>query len=388
MSDGGAGFRTDTKDLPRAMTRLALVVIARNEARCIARCLESARPFVDRMILLDTGSTDDTVAIAQACGATVHHFTWCDDFAAARNAALDHSDADWNLVLDSDDWLEGDAKALGSEVLPPAAVAPPGFVGCVRIVNRAAADQPVARKFIPRILPRGVRYEGRIHEQPVSPLPKVVLPLTLRHDGFEEEQLARKAGRNEAILRAELKASPGDSYLWYQLGREHLVRGQAQEAVEALLSAHRTSTADTPYRHGIVVTLIQALKRAERFPEALALIDGEHVLWPRSPDFYFAVADLYLEWASRNPAIAMDELLPVVEGAWKRCLDIGEQPGLDGSVEGCGSHLAAQNLAMLYQTLGIDDEAQAYAAMAGEMRGRVAAWSPFPLPSGEGFLRP
>lgn len=354
------------------MPRLALVVIARNEARCIARCLDSAAPHVDAMIVLDTGSTDDTVAIAEACGATVHSFAWCDDFSAARNAALDHSDADWNLILDADDWLEGDARALGSHALPPAP-APARFVGCVRIVNRSGPDEAVARKFIPRVLPRGVRYEGRIHEQPVSPLPMVLLPLMLRHDGFEEAQLERKAGRNEAILRAELAATPGDSYLWYQLGREHLVRGQASEAADALFTAHRTSAPDAAWRHGVVVTLVQALKRAERFEEALAFIDSEHARWPRSPDFYFAVADLYLEHASRNPAIAMEELLPVVEGSWKRCLDIGEQPDLDGSIEGCGSYLAAHNLAMFYETLGIDDEAQAYARTAAEMRARLAA---------------
>jgi glycosyltransferase involved in cell wall biosynthesis len=354
------------------MPRLALVVIARNEARCIARCLTSARPHVDAMIVLDTGSTDDTVAIAEACGATVHHFDWCDDFSAARNAALDHSDADWNLILDADDWVEGDAGALGPQTLP-AAPAPARFVGCVRIINRASADQPVTRKFIPRLLPRGVRYEGRIHEQPVSPLPMVLLPLKLRHDGFEEAQLMRKAGRNEAILRAELDANPDDSYLWYQLGREHLVRGQHEDAADALFMAHRTSTQDTAYRHGVVVALVQALKRAERFDEGRAFIDAEHANWQRSPDFFFAVADLYLECASRNPAIAMAELLPVVEGSWKRCLEIGERHDLDGSTEGCGSHLAAQNLAMFYETLGIDDDALFYAEMAAGMRGRLAA---------------
>lgn len=353
------------------MPRLALVMIARNEARCIARCLDSVRPHVDAMIVLDTGSSDDTVAIARACGAMVHHFDWCDDFSAARNAALAHSDADWNLVLDADEWIEGDADALGSHILAPAPI-PARFVGCVRIVSRAGPEQANARKFIPRILPRGVRYEGRIHEQPVSPLPLTVLPLTLRHDGFEEAQLARKAGRNEALLRAALRDAPDDSYLWFQLGREHLVRGQPGEATEALLTAHRTSTLTDPWRHGIVVAALQALKRAERFADALAFVDAEHAHWQGSPDFYFAVADLYLDWASRNPAIAMEELLPIVEGAWKRCLEIGERPDLDGSVEGCGSYLAAQNLAMFYGSLGIDD-ARHYAEMGAEMRARALA---------------
>ena len=72
------------------MTRLALVMIARDEAHAIGRALDSARAHVDRMIVLDTGSVDDTPAIAAKHGAEVHHFTWVDDFAAARNAALAH----------------------------------------------------------------------------------------------------------------------------------------------------------------------------------------------------------------------------------------------------------------------------------------------------------
>ncbi len=355
------------------MPRLALVMIVRDEERCLARCLESARAHVDMMIVVDTGSTDDTVAIAERCGATVHHFAWCDDFAAARNAALAHSDADWNLILDADQWIEGGAEALGPETLPPASVAPPRFLGCAHMINHDPSEGPVVRRLVPRVLPRGVRYEGRIHEQPVSPLPLVPLSLALRHDGFDEAQLARKAGRNEALLIAQLAETPDDSYLWYQLGREHLVRGLPGEAADALLSAHRTGTAGAAWRHGTVVSALQALKRAERFEEALAFADAEYGNWQRSPDFFFAVADLYLDWASRNPAIAMGELLPIVEGAWKRCLEIGERPDLDGSVEGCGSYLAAQNLAMFYETLGIDDEARAYADMAAGMRQRLAA---------------
>lgn len=348
-------------------------MIVRDEARCIARCLESVRPYVDTMIVVDTGSVDDTVEIATSRGAIIHHHPWSDDFAAARNAALDRSDADWNLVLDADEWLEGDASALDSRTLPPAAVAPARFVGCVEIVNRGREDQMFSRSFIPRLLPRGVRYEGRIHEQPVTALPLVRLPLRIGHDGYEEAQMGRKTGRNEALLRAELEACPDDAYLWYQLGREQLAQGRVAEAADCLMTAYRTSGPDLAVRHAIVVRTVEALKRAGRCPEALALVDAEHGNWPRSPDFYFAVADLYLEWANLNPATAFDELLPVVEGAWKRCLEIGEQPDLSGSIEGCGSYLAAENLAMFYQTLGIDDESRHYSQLAAEMRRKRAA---------------
>src|SRR5690348_15991724 len=101
------------------MTRLALVMIARDEAQAIARALQSARPFVERMIVLDTGSLDGTPAVAADCGAEVASFSWCDDFAAARNSALALSDAAWNLVLDADEWIEAGAQeSLAAAALP------------------------------------------------------------------------------------------------------------------------------------------------------------------------------------------------------------------------------------------------------------------------------
>ena len=143
------------------MARLAVVMIARDEAASIARALESARPHVDRMIVLDTGSTDATREIATAAGAAVYSFIWCDDFAAARNAALDRSDADWNLILDADEGIEAGGEAL-------AALPTGGVVGEVRVDSRMAAGDGIAQAWLPRLLPRGVRYAGRIHEQPLS----------------------------------------------------------------------------------------------------------------------------------------------------------------------------------------------------------------------------
>ena len=135
--------------------KVALVMIARNEAARIVRALASAANCVDELVVLDTGSTDATVALARSAGARVHHFKWCDDFAAARNAALELADADWNVVVDADEWI---AEA-GIELLALRHTAP-GFVGTLRVDSQF--DTPigtsVAPSWLPRVLPRGVRY--------------------------------------------------------------------------------------------------------------------------------------------------------------------------------------------------------------------------------------
>jgi Flp pilus assembly protein TadD len=90
------------------MPRLSVVMIVRNEAHCLATCLESARAITDQFVVVDTGSSDSTVAIARGYGARVDTFPWCDDFAAARNHALQFADGDWILHLDADEELDAE----------------------------------------------------------------------------------------------------------------------------------------------------------------------------------------------------------------------------------------------------------------------------------------
>jgi glycosyltransferase involved in cell wall biosynthesis len=343
-------------------------MIARDEARAIGRALASARPHVERMIVLDTGSADETAAIARAAGADVFAWRWTDDFAAARNAALAHSDADWNLILDADEWIEGGAEALGPDSLPAGGG---GFLGEVCVKSRM--DQPgaegVGQAWIARVLPKGVGYEGRIHEQAASALPRRRLALTLGHDGYLAAALQQKGERNEILLMRELQDAPGDPYLWFQLAKEHQARGRAAQAALCFEEALKFAPADAPYRHALVVRGMIALKANGQLAEALTLADAEVARWLDSPDFYFTVGDLYLEAASQNPDRALSEFLPVVEAAWKRCLEIGERPELDGAVAGRGGHMAAHNLAVFYETLGRTDQAAEYRALAERLRG-------------------
>jgi len=349
-----------------AMTRLALVMIARDAAGSIGRALDSARPHVDRLIVLDTGSQDATAETAAAHGAQVERFAWCDDFSAARNAALAHSDAAWNLVLDSDEWVTGGAEALRPEAL----AALGGALGVVRLDNVADPDgqESAATSWLPRLLPRGVRYEGRVHEQPVGAPGAARTALRLGHDGYTAENLARKADRNEALLMRELQEAPDDGYLWFQLAKEHQVRGRPPQAALCFTEALRLGPPDAPWRHALVVRALSALKTSGQLQEALNLADAEVANWSHSPDFYFALGDLYLECASHWPDQAAGDFLPIVESAWKRCLEIGDQPALDGSMPGRGGHMAAHNLAVFYETLRRPADAAKYRALSERLK--------------------
>lgn len=88
------------------MTTLSLAMIVKNEAANLPRCLGSVKDLVDEMVIVDTGSTDDTVAIAESFGARIGQFSWTDDFAAARNESLRLCTGDWVLILDGDEAVD------------------------------------------------------------------------------------------------------------------------------------------------------------------------------------------------------------------------------------------------------------------------------------------
>jgi hypothetical protein len=342
----------------------ALVMIARDEARSIERSLRSAREWVDEMIVLDTGSRDATARLAEAAGARVHRFRWIDDFAAARNAALAHSAADWNLVLDADEWLLGEPTALRGLCAASAA-----FVGLVDIANEFDSEHgpQVSHSRVPRLLPRGIRYAGRIHEQPQSTLPRRATGIVVGHDGYRAAGLRRKRGRNLRLLEAAIEACPADAYLQYQLGKELCVYERFDAACERFERAAVLAPLGARYRHDLIVRRLYALKKCARHPDAVQVATAEMAAWTESPDFHFALGDLLLDWAAHDPQRA-GELLPMVEAAWRRCLEIGERPELDGAVEGRGSHLAAHNLAILCEGTGRAEPAAAYRALARRSR--------------------
>jgi len=198
----------------------------------------------------------------------------------------------------------------------------------------------------------------------------------LAHDGYRADALKSKAGRNADLLARALAQSPDDAYLHYQLGKDHDVYARYAAAVacfaqsRACEAAPADAAAARPPRppawhHDRLVRELHALKQCRRHAEAVQLADDAMGLWEASPDYWFTLGDLLLDWAADEPDRG-GELLPMIEAAWKRCLAIGERPDLEGAVAGRGGALALHNLAVLYDGTGRP-------AKARKMRERIAA---------------
>jgi len=317
---------------------IAAVLIVRDEARCVARCLDSIRPHVDKMVVLDTGSTDGTPLLAARCGAEVHHLAWPNDFSAARNHALDLAQADWNLVLDADEWIVSGGDQLRRWCRTPR-------LGQLCVHSAMEGTEGAERRnWLTRLLPRGVRYQGRVHEQPVSRLPRARIALHIGHDGYLAGQLARKRDRNAPLLLRDLADRPGDSYLLYQLAKDAEIHGDLATACIHYAAALQATPPEANWRHALVVRQLHCLGKTDRTDAALALADAEMVHYPGSPDLFFVLGNLLHDRARTDPARALDQWLPLAIGSWERCLEIGERPELEGSMHGCGSHLARHNL--------------------------------------------
>lgn len=337
-------------------------MIVRDEARCLERCLNSVRDHVDEMVVLDTGSVDATVQLAQDAGAIVRHFEWVDDFSAARNAALAHATGDWVLVLDADEWLES-----GAEVLESLRSTAPSFAGFVERVDHVAEGVAETSPHL-RILPARTRYRGRIHEQPQVEGERRRLAVRIGHDGYQPEHNAKKAGRNRRLLEVELADQPDNAYLWYKLASEYSIVGEHAAACEGFERAYRlsepTSAASPLWRHWFIVQYLTCLLASGRSQDAIDLAFAELEHWQHSADFQFMLGQTFLLHALMHPDLRED-VMPLAEQAWQTCLALGDSD-LYGAVPGRGGFLAARELVRLYEMLGRESDAARLRPLAAQ----------------------
>lgn len=218
-------------------------MIVKNEALVIERILNAARQFCDELIVVDTGSDDDTVVLAEGMGASVYHFDWVDDFAAARNFAFDKATHPWVIWLDADDVideeniekLKGLKEQLNDEF--------ESVVCDYQIVfdNNGNCVQSIPRERLIRHSAGG-QWELPVHETYMFKGKNHYLSrldIKIKHQK-PDEYVERSSTRNLDMLENNLKKLDAKPVLYYYLGKEqrhHDMVDKAQESFSAFIES-------------------------------------------------------------------------------------------------------------------------------------------------------
>jgi len=226
---------------------ISLCMITKDESETLGRCLGSVAPLVDEIVIVDTGSRDQTVSIAEKAGAGVIRAPWNDDFSAARNLSLEAASGEWILVVDADEVLENAHRARLEERLRSHDA--PAY--SVEIVSPKGAGLS-ERAHITRLFRNepAHRYQGRVHEQILGAVCRKLgretwtpprSELRFIHDGYRPDKRSarKKAERNRRLLSQEIRDRPSDPGPRFLMAREIVPRVDGDllampEAEEAL----------------------------------------------------------------------------------------------------------------------------------------------------------
>jgi len=214
------------------MGNFSVCIIAKNEEKYIERCLKSIADFDCEIVVVDTGSTDNTIEIVKKYTTKIYHFDWVNDFSAARNFSISKASNDWILVLDCDEWVKEAEPARFLPMFSPH----PDYLGVLKRINLLPVGSYTDD--VPRFFNRKYyHYERSIHEQLVPltphPLEGFNLPLTILHSGYNEgkTETAEKHIRNMSLLEKELEKDPDNPYFYFQIGQEHFNQFDYQGAL-------------------------------------------------------------------------------------------------------------------------------------------------------------
>ena len=341
--------------------------IAKNEEKNIKESLSKLTEYLGtpqtngyEILVLDTGSTDKTVEVAESFGARIEYFEWIKDFSAARNAAMKKAKFDRILFLDADEIPE---KINRDEILKlckkyPDAI---GRIERRNLCNDGKNGTCIMTDRVERFFDRRLyHYEGVIHEQVTKndngQMCGYPIPFTVYHEGYfgTKEQLKEKALRNNELLFAELDKHPDDPYIYYQIGQSFDLIGDYDKSLEYygkgyLLNPDRNAE----YSAILVCNYGNGLLKKGLCEEAKKLVENEIEYYDKYGDFlcfagYLCTETHDLENAIKYYNMAYDAELIHIEGS--------------------RDAIPSYNLGCIYEALGDEIKARKYYEKAVEKK--------------------
>ena len=386
---------------------LSVCIIAKNEEKNIRRCLESLKSYNFEIVVIDTGSTDDTEKIAQQYTDRVFHFQWKNDFSSARNFAISKSTKTYVMSMDCDECIDYiDVKKLQNLLAERKKQ-----VGRIKIRNHLTKNGTGQEntEWINRIFSKELfHYEGCIHEQVTAmngeEYETYQAPVVILHTGYDlpENERKQKAERNIKLLQQELQRlliaflqkqdafvnviddvglknddennkrcvqrifsmiEAGNDlavklqheeqlpYILYQLGKGYYMAGDYREACTYFSCALSFDlNPKLEYVIDMVETYGYAMLNSDQADNAL-FFENIYEEFGNTADFQFLMGLIYMNNARFEDAVS--EFLKATKHSASRNV-------------GANSYMAFYNIGVIYECLGRADEAKRYYEMCGE----------------------
>ncbi len=282
--------------------KISACMMVKNEEEMLPRCLNSIKHLIDELIIVDTGSTDKTVEIAQSFGAKIYHHPWEDNFSKHRNQSLSYATGDWIIQIDADEELNG--YHLKKESLKKVFANAPDEQHCflIKLLDKNKKGEVTTTTEMIRIFKNhvGVHFEGIVHNRPVYSGKVGHIDIEFFHYGYalSEEQMQAKYKRTSGLLFKRINENPEDHDAYFYLYQVHSEMGEKEKAVQyamrclELVEKKGINPTEASFYNSLYYGISSVYLKSGKYDEALLAIRKGLDVLPEEVDLYYNMAAL------------------------------------------------------------------------------------------------
>lgn len=301
---------------------VSLCMIVKNEGKYLRRCLSSVLNIVDEIVIVDTGSSDDTVEIAKEFGAVLGYFEWNQNFSDARNHALSLATKEWILILDADEYLRLEDQDKLIEAFND--FSNDGYIIKTLNFNGADNNQTFITNLNQRIFKnnQNYTYKGAIHEQVICLNPEKqkngfkIIDVGFYHSGYLATVVKdkNKPNRNLNILKKVAEEDPSNTFTLFNLANEYSQLNDLEEAFRLYDEAYKKESFSVGFMPKLVIFRLQCLINMDKTDEALQAIQEGLKAYPDYTELVYYRAVLEKKIGQITKAIK----------SYETCLEMGK----------------------------------------------------------------
>lgn len=286
-------------------------MIVKNEEKNIKRCLDSIESIADEIIIVDTGSNDETLNICSNYNAKVINHKWNNDFSEARNVSLEYATKDYILFLDADEEISKEDLEKLKALLSSKKLSEGYFFRLTNIINGTEVGEYAVFRFFKN--KRKYRFRGKVHEQIANCIQKhnkdkciENIDIKIYHYGYDQNKvnIESKYKRNMGILNTYTEEEK-DAYYFYVLGNEYARITDFKSAIESYeksldLMELKYNYVFYPY---LILNIVKAYSNEKQFYESIKFIEKIRLSIPNFKDLYFMECLAYIECGKISKAL-------------------------------------------------------------------------------------